>query len=331
MPTSSSNNPKPIRTDIIKSARALTEPIVSKIGPALSAIPELLLPSPAGAMPPTKRRKWLGVFLVTVIILISAGGVMYWLSHRSAPQPVAPSQITSQHIDYRNSTFPSAALSVSSQRVDLQVSNLETAPAGASYKLVLVSTGGQDPFVPDLKSASVIDLGDFNIDGDGNIIFANGKTEFIRPASESADQAVVLMGDGNQYSLIMTGRLTLPDDSARTAQLEFPASLVGAQGSLIITKTEGAVPANLRINFNNLPPVENLGYRYEARLVKLVGPKIAKTQTLGRFDATASQTIDIVFSRIDIDELTHLIISLEPTWDKDRELSSMRPYSATIQ
>ena len=339
MPTSKPN-PKPNRTDIIKSAGTLIEPITSNFGPVMAAIPELLLPSPTGkagkpiAPKSSKFHRTIALIVLIILALLIIGGGTYWWIHRtpSTNKSTVPPQIQTQHIDYRNSTFPEGTLTLGNNKVDLQITNLTHAPNGQSYKLVLETINGQDPSVPDLTNSGLEDLGNFDIDADGNVTFGDGKTAFTQPTITTTDEAVVLVGSGKDYSIILAGRLTTPDTSGRTATLTFPGQFVDAQGSLIIKTVPSEKTSDLTIHMDSLPNVAPIGYKYEARLVKLVGPAVAKTLVMGRFAGnTGDSPTEISFTGIAIGDYTDLVISLEPTWDTDKSLSPVRPYSAPLQ
>ncbi|OGB75405.1 hypothetical protein A2810_01250 [candidate division Kazan bacterium RIFCSPHIGHO2_01_FULL_49_10] len=284
-----------------------------------------------------KKKRW--IFWLVLILLLAAGAAiwyfLFWLPQQTFQPNVVTDQRSSTFI-YRSSTFPTANLTIKGGVATLTTRVLNPLP-NAPYQLVLarMDNRGTIPQLPSADNQAVIALGNFDINAEGKVVAADSGTNTFALSGDVAEynSALVMIDGGGQIgSTVLLGRLNQNEQDTQTftAKLNFPVDLSVLLGALQIKTVQGQSNPSLQITFLELPDIANLGYIYEAHLVKFEGPYVKKDETLGRFSGN-KLGVDINLSPdLSLDNFTNLIISLEPTWDTDKEISQIKPFIAEL-
>jgi hypothetical protein len=291
---------------------------------------------PLGAPAKRKRRRWL-VWLIVILLLIGGAAAWYFLMYKPQQQATAPAAVVTQRnatLVYRSSTFPTASLTVRGSSATLTVRTLNPL-ADAPYALVLVKNSGAVlPTAPRLDDPQALALGNFEINTEGQVVSdKNQNNTFpVSQAISNYDTALVVVNSSNsKVSVIMSGKLSQDprDPTSTTANLAFPVDLSNLSGSLQI-KTLQSGKQELEVNFNSLPDVAALSYAYEAHLVKFEGPYVTKDEAIGRFPGNQVGVAVNLPIQDDLGSFTNLVISLEPSWDTNKDISQIKPFIAEL-
>jgi len=285
---------------------------------------------------PRKRKRWL-IWLVLLIIVIGGAAAWYFLYRLPQQRAFEPETVTDQTsatIIYRASTFPTATLTIQNNAATLSTKLLNPI-SETPYVLVLAnSQDGLPKQLPQIGNDQAIQLGDFDIDASGKVVISSGENgSFTVPDSiANYDTAVVMISNGDEASIVMSGKLYQDEQNTTKtlAKLAFPVDLSQLTGNMQVKTLAGKTNPAIEISFNQLPDLADLGYTYEAHLVKFEGPYVTQDKAIGRFPGNKLGVDISLPAQTKLTDFTNLVISLEPLWDNNQEISQMKPFIAEL-
>lgn len=328
--------PAPVVPTPIPTPSAATANAEKVLEDKLAEVEQASIRSAAVSPRPAKKRKRWIIWLVIILLIIGGAAAGYFFWYLPQQQTYIPEQVTEQRnatLIYRASTFPTGTL-VIKNGVATITARLLNPLSDASYALVLakIGDGSLSNKVLSSNDSNVAVLVDtFIIDSQGKVIGKkSGDATFAVGNSDLYDTALVMIDGGVNDSIVMEGKLNQDErePGAINTTLAFPVDLSALSGSVNI-KTLQDNKNGLEIAFNELPDIANLGYAYEAHLVQFDGPYVKQDEAIGRFPGN-KLGVDVNLSPIDLTGFTNLVISLEPTWDTNKDISQIKPFIAEL-
>lgn len=327
MPSPKPNNQSP--------KTPLVEPIRSKLGPVMASLPQRLLPAGkvavANATVAVRKKPYWWVWLIIAILILASAAYWYFGVYR-AEDDVATIPPASYQLIPRTSTLPSGEFTIRNQAVEVAFTNLDSAPPDTHYSLALIQRGEQE-ISTQLLEANYFDLGSFDIDENGELLFPQAQDGFpqVRPGEQ--DTILLLISNQTSSAILLAGDISVADDAGVvSATLTFPYQFGNTLATASISPTTDGTLATTDLRFSSLPDVSKLGLKYEARYVHFAGPVVGSELILGRFDAaTISPSTKASFGGQNTTLYSDLVISLEPAWDNNPDISQIKPFSAFLE
>ncbi|MFH0905345.1 MAG: hypothetical protein V1826_01330 [bacterium] len=276
----------------------------------------------------TSKRKWIIAGVVALIVIAIGIGTYLWLAPRL--QPRLESYTNFSTLLYRASTMPTATVSRQGQTLSLESFQLPSLPvAQYNYSLFLTAKTAD--------GLSVEKVQDFIVNADGTLydLENNLADKFtVRDWADYNGVRVVINDQANNNDTAITVLEGLLPESGATAKLDFPTSFSQASGKVSVEfdATDKQYKAN--VDITSLPEVRDLGWKYEAWLVKMNGPFVEKLIPAGAFDSAGASfttnTRHTYTTEQKLEDYTQLVVSLEPLSDTDENIFAIRPFSGQL-
>jgi len=288
--------------------------------------------APTGKGAKKRGKKWVVWVLILIILALAAGGY-YLYTHPTiltGPQPYKNLRTYSTGIVYRSSTIPSGVAQISGSKLTFSSINLPVIdPEVYSFSIRIAS-------MKNGEMVESVNLQSFFVDDSGEL--SSAETGIPIDSFELGENLagynrlqVVLTSTENAAG-ITDGVLLDGNLGQGVAVLKFPLKLNSVAGQASFGQGEEKDSINIGTNLSGLADIalQAYGWQFESWLVKMDGPWLASSTSLGVFNVVGDEARSSFTTKRDLSGYNKLVVSLVPVGSSGGSLVRLLPFSADI-